>query len=74
MLSGVINGVLYEVEGFIKNHLKINPDLRIILCGGDAAFFDTRFKNSIFAHLISYEPLLVLKGLNTVVKYQHDHK
>lgn len=74
MLSGVINGVIYELEGFIKNHLKINPNLKIILCGGDAAFFDTRFKNSIFAHLISYEPLLVLKGLNTVVKYQHDHK
>lgn len=74
MLSGVINGVIYEVEGFIKNHLKINPNLKIILCGGDAAFFDTRFKNSIFAHLISYEPNLVLIGLNTVVKYQHDHK
>ncbi|OAQ38518.1 hypothetical protein A5893_13925 [Pedobacter psychrophilus] len=74
MLSGVINGVIYEVEGFIKNYLEINPSLKIILCGGDAAFFDTRFKNSIFAHLISYEPLLVLKGLNTVVKYQHDHK
>ena len=74
MLSGVINGVIYEAEGFIKNHLEKNSNLKIILCGGDAAFFDTRFKNSIFAHLISYEPLLVLKGLNTVVKYQHDHK
>jgi type III pantothenate kinase len=74
MLSGVINGVFYEVEGFVNNYLKTNPDLKIIICGGDAAFFDTRFKNSIFAHLISYEPNLVLIGLNTVVKYQHDHK
>ncbi|MBK0382185.1 type III pantothenate kinase [Pedobacter sp. SD-b] len=73
MLSGVINGLLYEVEGFIKNHLKKYPTLKIILCGGDATFFDTRFKNSIFAHLILHEPFLVLKGLNTVVKYQHDH-
>ena len=74
MLSGVINGVIYELEGFINSYLKINPDLKIIICGGDAAFFDTRFKNSIFAHLISYKPNLVLIGLNTVVKYQHDHK
>lgn len=72
--SGVINGTLYEAEGFIKQYLIAQPNAKIILCGGDAAFFDTNFKNSIFAHLILHEPNLVLIGLNTVVNYQHDLK
>lgn len=74
ILSGAINGVVYEVEGFIKQELDQNKETKVILCGGDAAFFDSRFKNSIFAHLILHEPNLVLIGLNTVVNYQHDFK
>ncbi len=72
--SGALNGVLYEVEGFILAQLNLYPQTKIILCGGDSGFFDSRFKNSIFAHLILHEPNLVLIGLNTVVNYQHDHK
>lgn len=72
--SGVINGVLFEVEGFIQQQLRQHQNTKIILCGGNSAFFDSRFKNSIFAHLILHEPNLVLIGLNTVVNYQHDHK
>ncbi len=74
MLSGVINGLIYELEGFIKQELNKNKETKIILCGGDASFFVSRFKNSIFAHLILHEPNLVLIGLNTVVNYQHDFK
>lgn len=72
ILSGVINGVLEEVKGFIQHYVSLNADLKIILCGGDGQFFDTRFKNSIFAHQIQNEPNLVLIGLNTIVNYQND--
>ena len=72
ILSGVVNGVLKEVKGFIEHHISLNADLKIILCGGNAQFFDTRFKNSIFAHQIINEPNLVLIGLNTIVNYQND--
>nr|WP_294897387.1 type III pantothenate kinase [uncultured Pedobacter sp.] len=72
--SGAINGTVYEAEGFINAFLKDFPNGRIILSGGDSAFFDTKFKNSIFANLILHEPNLVLIGLNTVVNYQHDFK
>lgn len=72
--SGALNGVLYEAEGFITGQLKSHPKTKLIFCGGDAAFFVSRFKNSIFAHLILHEPNLVLIGLNTVVNYQHDLK
>lgn len=74
IVSGAINGVAYEAEGFINAQLASQPNTKIILCGGNASFFDSRFKNSIFAHLVLYEPNLVLIGLNTIVNYQHDHK
>lgn len=72
--SGAINGAVYEAEGFFKQYIKKYKDAKIILCGGDSAFFDTKFKNSIFAHSILHEPNLVLIGLNTVVNYQYDFK
>jgi len=72
MQTGVLNGMLFEIEGYIKHYSQKYSSLKIILCGGDASFFDTRLKNSIFAHQILLEPLLVLRGLNTVVNYQND--
>ncbi|ADY53751.1 putative transcriptional acitvator, Baf family [Pseudopedobacter saltans DSM 12145] len=70
--AGVVNGILFEIEGYIKKYNEISGDLKVILCGGDSSFFDSRLKNSIFAHQILVEPNLVPIGLNTVVKYQYD--
>jgi type III pantothenate kinase len=39
-----------------------------VFCGGDANFFDSQLKNSIFAHALKTEPNLVLIGLNEVVQ------
>lgn len=72
ILSGVINGVLAEAEGFIQKYSQLHAHLQVILCGGDARFFDTRLKNSIFANHLSCEPDLVLIGLNEVICHQHD--
>lgn len=72
MVSGVLNGMLFEIEGYIRHFSRKYSSLKIILCGGDAPFFDTRLKNSIFAHQILLESQLVLIGLNTVVNYQND--
>lgn len=74
LMAGVINGMLFEIQGYIKKYNEKKIDLGIILCGGDASFFDSRLKNSIFAHQILLEPNLVPIGLNTVVRYQHDKK
>ncbi len=70
--SGAINGMYYEICGFINRYQQQNKNLKIILCGGDASFFDTRLKNSIFADHITVEPNLVLIGLNAIVNYQND--
>jgi len=70
MLSGVLNGCTEEVKGMIEIYSSRYSGLQVILCGGDAIFFDTRLKNSIFAHTLKTEPDLVLIGLNEVIEQQ----
>ena len=60
--SGVVNGLLAEVEGIIDRYAQKFPGLRVILCGGDAGFFENQLKASIFA-----SPELVLVGLNSIL-------
>jgi len=62
--SGVMNGVLEEVKGIIKQYQRIYPDLTVIMCGGDYPFFENRLKPSIFV-----APELVLIGLNRILRY-----
>jgi len=72
MVSGTQNGIKYEMEGFINSYQKQQPNLNIILTGGDGVFLDTLLKNSIFAPYIKIEPYLVLRGLNAVIKEHND--
>lgn len=62
--SGVINGLLAEIEGIIGRYQKEFGSVRVILCGGDARFFENQLKASIFA-----SPELVLIGLNSILNY-----
>ena len=48
--SGVINGVINEIEGFISQYEAGYPKFIIILTGGDAEFLAKRLKNTIFAN------------------------
>ena len=61
---GVLNGTLAEVQGLIAAHRAQWPGLAVVLCGGDAAFFETNLKEPIFA-----VPALVLIGLNRILNY-----
>jgi type III pantothenate kinase len=72
MLSGVQNGIKYELNGFIASYKKNKQELNVILSGGDSIFFDTLLKNSIFAPCIKIEPYLVLKGLNAAIQNNND--
>ena len=60
--SGVINGLLAEIDGIIRLYKEKFPRLQVILCGGDAGFFENQLKASIFA-----SPELVLFGLNSIL-------
>jgi type III pantothenate kinase len=48
--SGIINGLTFEIDGFISQYFHKYPDLTVILTGGDAEFLAKRLKNTIFAH------------------------
>jgi type III pantothenate kinase len=64
ILSGVLNGVVNEIDGYIDAvKTQYNP-LKIVFTGGDSFFFDKKLKNSIFVH-----PNLVLFGLNRILNY-----
>ena len=62
--SGVINGLRYEMDGFIDDYRAKYDNLVVLLTGGDADYLQTLIKNTIFA-----APNLVLKGLNEIIKY-----
>ncbi len=70
--SGVQNGIKHEITGFIESYRQQQPELNIVLSGGDSIFFDTLLKNSIFAPYIKIEPYLVLKGLNAAIQKYND--
>ncbi|MDR3180761.1 MAG: type III pantothenate kinase [Prevotellaceae bacterium] len=58
--AGVLQGALYEIEGYIEQNTASN----IIFTGGDALFFAKHIKNPIFVVFN-----LVLVGLNKVIDY-----
>ena len=62
--SGVLCGVLYEIEGYIARLGARHDDLKIIFTGGDGKYFAKRLKNTIFA---TYD--LVVHGLNRILEY-----
>ena len=64
IISGIQSGIIKEVDGFIHEFNKQFPNLRVILTGGDAIFFEKKLKSSIFVDLN-----LILKGLNIILNF-----
>ena len=64
IINGTLGGVVEEVRGLIKNFQHNNPGLKIVLCGGNAVFFESKLKGSIFV-----VPGLVLYGLVIISGY-----
>jgi type III pantothenate kinase len=64
MQSGVVNGVISEVNGIIDRYREKHPSIVVLICGGNAPFFENRLKPTIFA-----APDLVLMGLNRILRY-----
>jgi type III pantothenate kinase len=62
--SGIINGVLGEVDSIIEKYKIKNEDLTVVLTGGDVNFLSNKLKNSIFAN-----PNFLLVGLNSILTY-----
>lgn len=63
--SGIVNGLLYEIEGFLNRYEADYSKFTIILTGGDAVFLAKRLKNTIFAN-----SNFLLESLNLTYQYK----
>jgi type III pantothenate kinase len=66
--SGVINGLVYEIDGFIDEYKTLASKFIIILTGGDTEFLAKRLKNTIFAN-----SNFLLESLNRTFQYKIDN-
>lgn len=62
--SGVMNGILCEIEGMIAAYAQQYPGMKTVLTGGDAGFFADKLKSVIFA-----DSNFLLKGLNLILQH-----
>jgi type III pantothenate kinase len=64
MKSGVLNGMVAEINGILEQYSAELTKFKIILCGGDASLFESRLKYPTFV-----VPELVTIGLNHILFY-----
>lgn len=57
MLSAALNGTRFEAEGYIRSLLVEHPDLCVVTTGGNPLDISNELPHT-------YDPLLVLRGLN----------
>jgi len=64
ILAGVISGILYEINEYIRTFKKKHPDHKVIMTGGDGGFINgkTDFQ-------LTYMPDIVIDGLNYILEY-----
>ncbi len=65
--SGVVNGVLFEMDGLIDDYSSKYENFIIILTGGNAEFLAKRLKNTIFAN-----SNFLLESLNQLFQYNQN--
>lgn len=66
--SGIVNGFVYEIDGFIDEYRANFSNFIIILTGGDAEFLAKRLKNTIFAN-----SNFLLESLSQTFQYKIDN-
>ena len=62
--AGVQHGVIFEVDKAIDTFNDFYKNLKVIITGGDAVFFDKKLKNSFFVNFN-----LIALGLNRILEY-----
>ncbi|MDI3525964.1 MAG: type pantothenate kinase [Tenuifilum sp.] len=62
--SGVVNGALFEIDGYIHQISSIYDDCVVVLTGGDSNFLANNLKNSIFVN-----QYLLIIGLNRILDF-----
>ena len=62
--AGVITGVTYEINEYIRTFEKKHTDFKIILTGGDSGYLKDKIN-----HQLTYMPDIVIDGLNYILEY-----
>ena len=62
--SGVVRGIKYEIEGYIRHFQQEYPQISVFLTGGDIKYLDMSPKSSIFV-----DDFIVPRGLNKILQY-----
>ncbi|WP_296638543.1 type III pantothenate kinase [Polaribacter sp.] len=65
--SGVVNGVVQEIDGVISQYKNKYLDLTVVLTGGDTNFLSKQLKSSIFAN-----QNFLLEGLNRILIFNNN--
>jgi type III pantothenate kinase len=66
LLSGVILGMVKEIDGIIDAYALKYSNFNVLLTGGDMGFFVPHLKNKIFA-----DPNLIYKGLYAISEFNN---
>ncbi|MCZ2355624.1 MAG: type III pantothenate kinase [Bacteroidia bacterium] len=69
MLSGILFGIIHEINGFYERYQDLYPNLKFCLTGGDTIHFEKQLKGVTFV-----SQNLVLTGSNKIIDYQLNAK
>ena len=62
--AGVTDGLIYEINEYIRTFQKKHAGIKVILTGGDSGYLKDRL-----GHKVTYMPDIVLDGLNYILEY-----
>jgi len=69
IISGVQQGIVFEIEGYISYFKTQYGAISVVLTGGDSEIFAKQIN-----HTVNVEPYLVFKGLNRIIQYNANNK
>ena len=66
MRGGAVNGVRWEIEGYIRTVLLKHPQLRVFLTGGDAPTLSHDLQE-----ITTSDPMMLFRGLSCIFDPQN---
>lgn len=62
--EGVMNGMLFEIEGYIQRFCRRGKKAQVLITGGNSRFLESRLKNKVY-----FDETLGVKGLNEILEF-----
>lgn len=68
ILNGVMNGILFEIKGYIEEFGSFQEDRQVVLTGGNSSYLSGKLPPEIY-----FEKYLGFIGLNEILEYNKNH-